>query len=60
MWMEGMLTTRSLPYDADTSLLATALSEDLDLSTSSVSVDCCDAQGGRKWTFELDAGACMS
>eukprot|EP00752_Nemacystus_decipiens_P003960 g3626.t1 len=52
---DGMLTTRDLPYDVDTSLLATALSEDLNLSTSSISVDCCDAQGGRKWTLELDA-----
>lgn len=58
--MEGMITTRPLPYDADASVLATALSEDLNLTTASVSVDCCDAQGGRKWTLELNPGACTS
>lgn len=53
------LTTRALPYDADVSLFETALLEDLDLPISSISVDCCDAQGGRKWTIEFSSGAFM-
>lgn len=54
---EGVLTTRPLPYDANSSLMATVLSQDLSLSTASVSVDCCDNQGGRKWIIEFDSGA---
>lgn len=57
---DEVLTTRALPYDADASLFETALLEDLDLATSSVSVDCCDAQGGRKWTIEFSSGVFMS
>ncbi|CAM9763265.1 unnamed protein product [Pylaiella littoralis] len=50
---EGMLTTRPLPFDTNSSSMATALSQDLNLTTASVSVDCCDEQGGRKWTMEF-------
>lgn len=51
-----MLTTRPLPYDANASIITTALSEDLNLSAAAVEVDCCDQQLGRKWTIEFYSG----
>ncbi|CAM9102436.1 unnamed protein product [Scytosiphon promiscuus] len=52
---QGMLTTRPLPYDANSSLMSTVLWQDLNLSTVSVSVDCCDEQGGRKWIMDFSS-----
>lgn len=56
---EGVLTTRPLPFDANSSLMATALSQDLNLTTASVSVECCDEQGGRRWIMEFYSGGCL-
>lgn len=49
-------TTRALPFDANATLLTTALSEDLNLTAANVDVDCCDAQLGRKWTITFEDG----
>lgn len=54
----GTLTSRALPVDANATLMATVLSEDLNLTTSSVEVECCDEQLGRKWTLTFEDGEC--
>jgi hypothetical protein len=48
-WDESPLHTRNLPHDASPSEIAIALEDDLGIPVEGVDLDCCDAQGGRKW-----------
>ncbi len=43
-----VVTTRSIPHNATSSEMTTAITEDLGLDVINIAVDCCDGQGGRK------------